>query len=229
MAVLTSLARDVITSGRLAHLVTVNADGSPQTSVVWVGLDGDEIASGTWACARSCGTWSATRASCCRSRPGTATRWTVGALTSRWRPRGAEWWHGDAGRIQLRPVLPAARRGRLPAARRGCRRRGRAAAAAGGRAVVAAGRPPAPARRAGRRRGGRRRDRSGGRPTGRPVRRRRPAGGGGRQRVVRGGDRADQAVPRPCHPHRRHRLATADGWRGAGSAGRHRRGPRRPP
>src|SRR4029450_1512262 len=46
MAVLTSLARDVIASGRLAHLVTVNADGSPQTSVVWVGLDGDEIVSG---------------------------------------------------------------------------------------------------------------------------------------------------------------------------------------
>jgi PPOX class probable F420-dependent enzyme len=27
----------------LAHLVTLNPDGSPQVTVVWVGLDGDEI------------------------------------------------------------------------------------------------------------------------------------------------------------------------------------------
>ena len=33
----------MIESGRLAHLVTINADGSPQVSVVWVGLDRDEI------------------------------------------------------------------------------------------------------------------------------------------------------------------------------------------
>jgi PPOX class probable F420-dependent enzyme len=33
----------LLTSGRLAHLVTINADGSPQISIVWVGLDGDEI------------------------------------------------------------------------------------------------------------------------------------------------------------------------------------------
>ena len=31
------------TSGHLAHLVTLNKDGSPQISIVWVGLDGDEI------------------------------------------------------------------------------------------------------------------------------------------------------------------------------------------
>jgi PPOX class probable F420-dependent enzyme len=36
----------LIESGRLAHLVTLNADGSPQVSAVWVGLDGDEIVSG---------------------------------------------------------------------------------------------------------------------------------------------------------------------------------------
>jgi PPOX class probable F420-dependent enzyme len=36
-------ARTLLTSGRLAHLVTVNADGSPQVSIVWVGLDDDEI------------------------------------------------------------------------------------------------------------------------------------------------------------------------------------------
>ncbi len=46
MTVLTPEARDVLTAGRLAHLVTVNADGSPQVSIVWVGLDRDEIVSG---------------------------------------------------------------------------------------------------------------------------------------------------------------------------------------
>jgi PPOX class probable F420-dependent enzyme len=39
-------ARLVIESGRLAHLVTRNPDGSPQVTCVWVGLDGDEIVSG---------------------------------------------------------------------------------------------------------------------------------------------------------------------------------------
>jgi len=46
MAVLTDEARAALTSGRLAHLVTTNPDGSPQVSIVWVGLDGDEIVSG---------------------------------------------------------------------------------------------------------------------------------------------------------------------------------------
>ncbi|TWD80845.1 PPOX class probable F420-dependent enzyme [Kribbella amoyensis] len=39
-------ARAVLTSNALAHLVTINPDGSPQVSVVWVGLDGDEIVAG---------------------------------------------------------------------------------------------------------------------------------------------------------------------------------------
>jgi PPOX class probable F420-dependent enzyme len=46
MTVLTPEARGVLTAGRLAHLVTINADGSPQVSIVWVGLDRDEIVSG---------------------------------------------------------------------------------------------------------------------------------------------------------------------------------------
>ena len=46
MTVLTPEVRDVLTAGRLAHLVTVNPDGSPQVSIVWVGLDSDEIVSG---------------------------------------------------------------------------------------------------------------------------------------------------------------------------------------
>jgi PPOX class probable F420-dependent enzyme len=36
-------ARAVLESNALGHLVTINADGSPQVSVIWVGLDGDEI------------------------------------------------------------------------------------------------------------------------------------------------------------------------------------------
>ncbi|HEV2713284.1 MAG TPA: pyridoxamine 5'-phosphate oxidase family protein, partial [Gaiellaceae bacterium] len=39
-------ARELIESDALAHLVTLNADGSPQVSCVWVGLDEDEIVSG---------------------------------------------------------------------------------------------------------------------------------------------------------------------------------------
>ena len=36
-------ARGVLESNALGHLVTINADGSPQVSVIWIGLDGDEI------------------------------------------------------------------------------------------------------------------------------------------------------------------------------------------
>jgi PPOX class probable F420-dependent enzyme len=39
-------ARKLVESGSLAHLVTLNPDGSPQVTCVWVGLDGDEIVSG---------------------------------------------------------------------------------------------------------------------------------------------------------------------------------------
>ena len=39
-------ARRLVESDALAHLVTLNADGSPQVTCVWVGLDGDEIVSG---------------------------------------------------------------------------------------------------------------------------------------------------------------------------------------
>jgi PPOX class probable F420-dependent enzyme len=43
MASLPDSARTVLESAALAHLVTLNPDGSPQVTVVWVGLDGDEI------------------------------------------------------------------------------------------------------------------------------------------------------------------------------------------
>jgi PPOX class probable F420-dependent enzyme len=35
--------RSLIESGAPAHLVTLNPDGSPQLTLVWIGLDGDEI------------------------------------------------------------------------------------------------------------------------------------------------------------------------------------------
>jgi PPOX class probable F420-dependent enzyme len=38
--------RQLIATGPLAHLTTLNADGSPQVSVVWVGIEGDEFVSG---------------------------------------------------------------------------------------------------------------------------------------------------------------------------------------
>ena len=43
MSVLTDAARAALRAGRLAHLVTVNPDASPQVSIVWVGIDGDDI------------------------------------------------------------------------------------------------------------------------------------------------------------------------------------------
>lgn len=39
-------ARALVESGSLAHLVTLNNDGSPQVTCIWVGLEGDEIVSG---------------------------------------------------------------------------------------------------------------------------------------------------------------------------------------
>jgi PPOX class probable F420-dependent enzyme len=38
--------RELIESGPLAHLSTINPDGSPQVTVIWIGIDGDGIASG---------------------------------------------------------------------------------------------------------------------------------------------------------------------------------------
>jgi PPOX class probable F420-dependent enzyme len=38
--------RDLISGGPLVHLSTINPDGSPQVTVMWVGLDGDDLVSG---------------------------------------------------------------------------------------------------------------------------------------------------------------------------------------
>jgi len=40
---LPSELRALVESGPLTHLSTINADGSPQVSVVWIGLDGDDL------------------------------------------------------------------------------------------------------------------------------------------------------------------------------------------
>lgn len=46
MSELSGELRALIESGPMAHLSTINADGSPQVTVVWVGLDGDDLVSG---------------------------------------------------------------------------------------------------------------------------------------------------------------------------------------
>jgi PPOX class probable F420-dependent enzyme len=38
--------RALIASGPMAHLSTINPDGSPQVTVIWIGLDGDDLVSG---------------------------------------------------------------------------------------------------------------------------------------------------------------------------------------
>ncbi len=44
--VLPDTVRNALMGGRLAHMATLNPDGSPQVSCVWVGLDGDDVVSG---------------------------------------------------------------------------------------------------------------------------------------------------------------------------------------
>lgn len=46
MTTLSPELRALIEAGPLAHLSTINPDGSPQVTVVWIGLEGDEIVSG---------------------------------------------------------------------------------------------------------------------------------------------------------------------------------------
>lgn len=45
MTILTDELRSLIESGPLTHLSTVNPDGSPQSTLIWIGLDGDDIVS----------------------------------------------------------------------------------------------------------------------------------------------------------------------------------------
>jgi PPOX class probable F420-dependent enzyme len=45
VAELPASARELLETDALAHLVTLNPDGSPQVTCIWVGVDGDEIVS----------------------------------------------------------------------------------------------------------------------------------------------------------------------------------------
>lgn len=47
MVVLPDSARAVLTGPNLAHVVTIDPDGGPQVSCVWVGVDGDEVVFGS--------------------------------------------------------------------------------------------------------------------------------------------------------------------------------------
>jgi predicted pyridoxine 5'-phosphate oxidase superfamily flavin-nucleotide-binding protein len=38
--------RDEIATGPLAHLTTLNRDGSPQVTMIWVGIEGEEFVIG---------------------------------------------------------------------------------------------------------------------------------------------------------------------------------------
>lgn len=46
MASLPAELRELVESAPMAHVTTLNADGSPQVSVVWVGVDGDDLVTG---------------------------------------------------------------------------------------------------------------------------------------------------------------------------------------
>jgi PPOX class probable F420-dependent enzyme len=46
MSALPPELRELIESGPMVHLSTINPDGSPQVSVIWAGLDGDDLVSG---------------------------------------------------------------------------------------------------------------------------------------------------------------------------------------
>jgi len=51
MSVLNAAARAALTAGHMAHMVTLDPDGSPHVTVVWTGMEGDEIVTahmGAW-------------------------------------------------------------------------------------------------------------------------------------------------------------------------------------
>jgi PPOX class probable F420-dependent enzyme len=46
MAAIAQVIHDLIATGPYAHLTTLNRDGAPQVSVVWVGIENDEFVCG---------------------------------------------------------------------------------------------------------------------------------------------------------------------------------------
>ena len=75
MTSLPDTARALLESPALAHLVTLNPDGSPQVSIVWVGLDGDEIVAGHLREHRKVRNIRNDPGSRCPSKPARATPW----------------------------------------------------------------------------------------------------------------------------------------------------------
>ena len=75
MTSLPDSAKAVLESPALAHLVTLNPDGSPQVTIVWVGLDGDEPWQPTFPNTARSATSATTDASHCLSKPINATPW----------------------------------------------------------------------------------------------------------------------------------------------------------
>jgi PPOX class probable F420-dependent enzyme len=47
MVALPDSARALLSSPKLAHVVTIDPDGGPQVSCVWVGVDGDDVVFGS--------------------------------------------------------------------------------------------------------------------------------------------------------------------------------------
>jgi hypothetical protein len=43
---LTPELRELVEAAPLVHLATIDPDGAPQVSVIWIGLDGDQLVSG---------------------------------------------------------------------------------------------------------------------------------------------------------------------------------------
>lgn len=45
MSALPAPARDYLAAGHLGHIATINPDGTPHVTIVWIGVDGDDIVS----------------------------------------------------------------------------------------------------------------------------------------------------------------------------------------
>ena len=82
-------ARSLLLSGRLAHVVTINPDGSPQISLVWVGVDGDEIVLAHLGAGQKIETSSATLVSRSRSRGPRSSRPACSNISSCTEPPGS--------------------------------------------------------------------------------------------------------------------------------------------
>ena len=63
MATLTDNQAQLFLDPNFGVVATVKPDGSPQTSVVWIDWDGENVVFNTTGRARRAGTWPATRAS----------------------------------------------------------------------------------------------------------------------------------------------------------------------